>query len=77
MMDKVGGVATMKRDRREFQRKSVINDNKHQWLVVNLGFPRKGPGARDARGSDKPNGMMVIEIPSSKEIEPLETASCS
>jgi len=67
----------MKRDKRKFQKKSGMYDNKHQWWVVNLGIPRKVPGARDARGSDKPNGMMVVEIPSSKVIEPLETASCS
>jgi len=71
------GVATMKREERDIQRKIGINNNNHQWWVVNLGIRRKVLDLRNAIGSHTPTGMMVVEIPRSKEREPLETASGS
>jgi len=54
------GIATMKRDKREIQRKSGINNNNHQWWVVNLGIPRKVPDFKNAKGSYTPTGMIVV-----------------
>jgi len=59
-MDKLVGVATIKRDRREIQRKCGVNNNKHQWWVVNFGIPRKIPDASDASVSQKLTVMVVV-----------------
>ena len=59
-MDKVVGVATIKRDSGEIQRKRGVNKNKHQLLVVNLGIPRKIPDARDVSISQKLTVMVVV-----------------